>query len=438
MSARRQDRGELTRKASWQGGVIPSSSVTRALRGLALGSALAFCLAALGTPSPALAQDIDGFSTWAPGDKGRPRIDGGPSRGTRSGRRRKKLANHASTIADQSIRRERKGIYRTIRKAIDHTAPGGTVIIRPGFYNESLTLTWPVQLRGDVRVGHNELEESKGKDWKLEINQRAVDKVVLRPPAGSSCLRIKVKRDEVVDIRDMWLHQTAGGSLKACVDHGSGDLVITDSVVESHAKAPAIVLTGHRATIDSNTIRGALVGVYVAPSQGFSDSQRSYALQYNRIYANEVGVSVDSFGALTHLRENRITRNKNAGILMSKGGVHARHNKIRDNQTDGVVILYTEFAEMIGNDVLGNGRYGVYMPLSAPVKLEDNLIVCNGVAGVAPGKDDYHAKSIFPNNVIEHNPPEKRKRVFRRLRSKHPCKDYYKRAQAGNKSRYTN
>lgn len=391
-----------------------SRAVSRGL-GLAI-----LCAALLGPAAipPASAQStINGLSTWTPGSK-RP-ADTTPSTPPKkkSSGRSKKLALHASTIADVNISKERRGVYKSINRAIRHTAPNGLVTVNPGFYNEHLDIDWPVQISGRVRVGHNIPGAKKNVD-------DAVDKVVVRPPSGKGCATINVKAGETVDLRDLWFHLGAG-STGACIQHKKGELLISGALIETHDRAPAVVLSGEQAMLELNEIRGGLVGVYIAPSGGFSTAgSRRYSINRNTLSGHDVGINIDAYGASVYMRGNKVEKNRQAGVMMSKGDIVAIENKIEKNEQDGVVILYPNTARLIGNDLIGNKRYGLYMPIATTAQLEDNFIGCNGKGGIAPSKGDEAASADYPGNIIDHNPPTQKRRLFGRGRAEEACKDY--------------
>ncbi len=364
--------------------------------------------------------NVDDFSTWSPGNQTRPAPDlstrpvDRPSTTRRADGRPRKRANHPSTIADPNVSRERPGVYRSINRAIAHTAPGGLVTVEPGYYTESLEIDWPVRISGRVRVGHNI-------PGRIDDEREAFGKVRISPPVGKPCAQIKPFRNETVDIRDVWFQLVPGSASQPCIDHQRGSLVLVDSLVETHRGAPAVLLSGQQAALENNTIRGGLIGVYISASTEFSDSPPGvYTLEDNRISENGVGVNADSYGARVFLRENKIEKNERVGVVLSKGDILATNNEIKSNAQDGVVILYAERVRLISNEVQGNKRFGLYMPITNSAELEDNLIACNIEGGIAPGGDDDDASEAYPGNTIEQNPPERRR--FRRFRRRtNPC-----------------
>ncbi len=384
--------------------------------GLTAGLALAF---AAGLPmaagqvltgqtltSQAMAQSVDGFSTWSPGDARTGDVQAKPtprSRWQRDGRRRKKARRH-STIVDKTVKIARDGVYRTIRDAIDHTRPGGTVLVRPGVYPESIELTWPVVLRGDVRAGHTGSKRPPESEM-----------VVMRPPAGKPCFVIDVKSNtDVVDIRDFWFAQEAGKVNTACIIHQEGRLILADSIIRGHEDAAGLMLAGPNAQIDGSVIERTRVGILIAQDRNFASAGSIYTITNNTFQANGIGLHTDSYGADVTVSGNTFGNKKKsdlgntkAAMMISKGHVRLIDNKVLRSGLDGVVVLTPDSLELRGNDLLANNRFGLYLPMASQGLIADNLIACNGKSGIAVGARGVEPEEAYPGNVVDQNPPKR-------------------------------
>ncbi len=415
---------------------VSKPQTVRRPRGILASAAFVLCaLAAMFWSAPAHANGvdrIDGFSTWSPGDpvsSSRGSSSSGSSGssagsgyyferlsdGSRGRKRRIKRARHASTIVDQSVAREGNGIYRTIRKAIDHTRPGGSVLIRAGRYPEHLHLTWPVYLRADTRFG-------AGKDD---------DRVLVEPPEGKSCVKVDLARDEALEIRGLAFALAETTSNRTCIEHKSGTMVLQDSEVSGNDRVPAITLRGPSAQLDNNMITSSLIGVYVMPGSAFSTRRRDYVLNGNEIVGNVTGVNVDGYDVDVTLEANRILRSAGSGLVVQKGRVSGQMNYILRNMRDGVVVLYPEQVDLTGNVIFANERFGLYAPMTPSGTFRKNTVACNAVAAIRDQSldddaTDEDANDAYPGNIFDFNPPivERRGRLRRFFGAQGRVEDY--------------
>ncbi len=381
-------------------------------RGAALLCAVlaAASLAALPFARAQAADRIGGFSTWSGagsssssssssnGSSGSTDPDCAKRSKSERRWRDRKLACYASTIVAPG-EREGYGVYHTIGKALAHTRPGGTVLVRPGQYQESVRITWPVDLRADVRTGSFAFS----------------DRVVLTPPGNAPCMIVDVKSSEEVSVRDFWMVQDPTSRAEACIEHNGGSMILETSRIEGNGRSKGILLRGHHAEIFDNEIVETGDAIMVARSAFGQGRDRGHKIERNLITRNQIGVSVDADDLEVTLANNRISSNADAGLVISKGLVTADRNDVSRNARDGIVVVFPERLTMTGNTLIGNGGVGLHMPFSQRVFLSQNIVECNVSGGISPPEDDAAANEAFPNNQIRFNGEDAEPGFWRRV-----------------------
>ncbi len=323
---------------------------------------------------------------------------------------------YASTIVDRQMAPNRRGVFASIEQAIRHTQPGGTVLIMPDTYQETLEIECGVNLIGAIRRGERD---------------RAV---VISPQPGRLCMTIDAKKtrkyDDLVQIRGIRFETNRGGQNPPCIFHERGRLRVEDSDFirlprDRNSGEPkqgyALYLQGEEAELDSSRIVNHAYGVYVAPSTSFTSAERRYKIFNSFVFENAWGIYADGENANVVLENNTVFANQQAGLYAAKGVVEGRSNRFNYNVMDGVVIIGPRAVRMSGwdpfsgNSMIGNGRYGIYMPFSTRVVLAESTIQCNGEGGIGPEKIEELFKD---NNTILENPREDYDWFDRRIRGK--------------------
>lgn len=191
------------------------------------------------------------------------------------------------------------GAYATISAAIEAAAPGDTLLIRPGTYEESLIINKAgLEIRGDGDIAEIVVEATNSST------------LVFRATTGH--------------VRNLTLRQTGGEAPLFGAFIGQGHLRLIDCDISSESGS-CISIRGARATLRGNRIHDATqVGVLITNgAQG--------TLEYNEISANtNRGVHIRDEGTYATVRGNRIIKNKQGGVwVYNKGGALIADNEIK-------------------------------------------------------------------------------------------------------------
>lgn len=283
------------------------------------------------------------------------------------------------------------GPYKTISKALENIAEGGTIYVMHGDYNESLKLTKSVFIQGDRGPG---------------------DGVSITAPKDEPCLSFAPKEGSNasafvanVDFTAPSLKQSSA----PCVAVNGGSFTLKESTVLGSTLAPAVQIEGGNIRLEKNTISGGKQGVVVAQSHALSDSY----IVNNRISGNDVGIDIaKETRADVYVTDNEIFDNLKIGVSAAGvGSANLTGNKIRQNGV-GVFLAYrTKLSYVRHNEIVQNRGDGIAIPAGNNGIIEDNTIVGNEGMGVACVIDQGPEPKIDNSNVIEGNRGDpKRKR----------------------------
>ena len=241
-----------------------------------------------------------------------------------------------------------RGDYRNIGAALAQAAPGARVIVRPGVYEESVTLDRPVEIAGE---GPRE-------------------RVVVRS-AGASCFAMKTDRARVSGLT--LRGEARGGASFFAVDVAAGTLLLEDCDISSDTLS-CVAVHGERAAA---TIRGCRVhdgrdsGVYFFDRSGGSvedcevancanvgvavTGHASASVRRSKIHGgSDAGLVVWGDGSAV-LEACDIYGNRRAGLGVSeRGRAIARSCRIHDGNNTGVFVHDLGEAGLEDCDIFGH------------------------------------------------------------------------------------
>ena len=177
-------------------------------------------------------------------------------------------------------------------------------------------------------------------------------------------------------------HPITGRSPRHLTVDGGGKATIA----ATNARQPAVQVLGREITLKGLTVTGGQFGIAVnrgataiVENNTIEDAARS-----------GLEVSQNSFARIIN---NTIRHNKHHGILvLGSASVHIgvlqtgdrspQRNVIENNGRDGIMVLRSSTARIIGNILSGNGRHGVTVQQASHADVAGNVINGNGEHGI--------------------------------------------------------
>ena len=262
------------------------------------------------------------------------------------------------------------GGYSSIAVAVRQAADGDRVIVRPGVYEEQITVDRAVEIVGDTNAGE-------------VLIQLEGPSVMLWRAASGGIANVTIKHTGV---------RSGVG-----IDVAAGTVRIDNCNVSSQGEACVRVRGQAAPELRRNRIaHGSIAGIiYQEQAGGLVEDNEIFGhgsfgidistratptLQCNRIHDNEGGVFVHSNG-LAVLEENDIANNTYSGIEIRTGGNPVvRHNTIHHN-SDGVFVHEQGLGLLEDNSISSNLLSGVEIRTGSSPQLRRNTITNNGGQG---------------------------------------------------------
>lgn len=256
--------------------------------------------------------------------------------------------------------------YPSITAALEAATPGTCIRIRPGDYQESLTITTDgLQLIGDGDVNEIVIEASDAPAIHFLANTGIIKNLTLRqigdPPEPTPS-----------DTAD-----TAVATWYPALEITQGTPRIIECIISSQSGACVTISNRANPRLIANIITdGQASGVLIyLRGRGL--------LEDNQIYNNTGDGVAISTRAHPVLRYNRIFRNGQAGVaIVEHGQGRLEENEVYENQHNGIQISSSSKPEIRNNRIYGNLDNGILLEASGQGKIDDNDIFANHVAGV--------------------------------------------------------
>jgi parallel beta-helix repeat protein len=244
-----------------------------------------------------------------------------------------------------------RGDFATVGEAIKAARPGDRILIRPGLYEESLTVDKPLEILG------------AGLAPEIELRARGANVVLFRASIGR--------------IANLTLRQAGGEGIWYAVNITQGRLDLEGCDISSQSGSCVGIHDGADPRLRGNRIHdGKQCGVYVY------DEGRG-TLEDNDITGNAfAGVEIKT-GSDPTLRRNQIRDGKTTGILVSNEGRGTMEdNDVRGNAFAGVEIKTGGDPTLRRNQIRDSKKGGIYIHDEGRGTLEDNDITGNALTGV--------------------------------------------------------
>ena len=261
----------------------------------------------------------------------------------------------------------------TIRAALAIAKAGAHIHIRPGVYQEALTIDMPITLSGDGGPGD------------VVIEAYGAPTIFWTAPSGK--------------IQGVTLRQTGGDGIWFALAIGGGAPLIERTIASSETAAAIGVFGGATPTIRESEIRdtfesgifiyeqsgGFIVNNAVSGTRfaGIEISENSTpTVRANVVFGGaEGGILVSGAGGL--IEDNKIFQNAYAGLEIRNGAKPIiRRNIIRDNKEAGVLFQHGGQGTLVDNRIVRNGLAGVEIRSHALPSIRRNTICGNGGGGV--------------------------------------------------------
>jgi nitrous oxidase accessory protein NosD len=296
------------------------------------------------------------------------------------------------------------GDTASIADAIARARDGATIAIRPGTYEEQLTIERPVNLVAAVPDDPPLIAPSEGScliatgtagsiSGLRFAGAKAADPKIAAEPClllSNSSLRIEGSQitggtGPAILVRDGGTPEIAGNA----IENGAGPGIavtagaaprIARNTIQKMAQAALIVRGGAAPAISDNTIEASGGLVFAEGATG--------TLQGNRIGASTAsGIEVTT-GADPGVIDNTIEQAAGAGIFVyDHGRGRFERNVVDGSRLSGVVIATGGNARLSGNEIRDSEEHGVLVVEGGKAMLEGNAVADNRGNGIVIGWD---------------------------------------------------
>ncbi|MFF3963696.1 nitrous oxide reductase family maturation protein NosD [Streptomyces griseorubiginosus] len=287
---------------------------------------------------------------------------------------------------------------QSIQRAVDAAQPGDTVLVTPGTYRESVTVSTPgLTLRGTGRETVIEPGTTKAADSCAEHGN------------GICVLGTKDRDVEGVTVASLTVRKFTGTGVFAMATDGLTvrNVTAVNNGVWGIAQERSVRGLFVKNTARDNGDAGLFLANTIKEEAGAADTQGT-VVEHNRLEGNRIGVTVRRLRNLT-VAENHLTGNC-AGVFVvgdenkpRAGALTVRDNTVADNnkscpatarlealQGSGIVLTGTEDTLVTGNHVTGN---------AGTSSLSGGIVLFKSFVGT-PGE-----RNRITDNTLEGNAP---------------------------------
>ncbi|MEA2066291.1 MAG: right-handed parallel beta-helix repeat-containing protein [Thermotogota bacterium] len=225
-------------------------------------------------------------------------------------------------------------MYSTIQSAINAAKAGDIVLVHPGTYEETLSITKGIILRGVDRdsVVIKSDKSSNARIYIRQANGFSIENLTIIDAERS--VMVSRSTGQIINCK------LIGGKTALTYSSGKNDLLIKDSYISTLEEEDVEDLPGDRyygiyaygegrLFLNSNTVKNCGTGIMMT-------NDLLFKVNDNRFDRNRVGVSLagDSTG---YLISNHVTRNEENGILINSDSiVTLNENKFYSNILHGL------------------------------------------------------------------------------------------------------
>ncbi len=332
--------------------------------------------------------------------------------------------------------------YRSIQQALDDATPGACIEINEGVYNESLTITQPVHLKGCGQIDKIIIQAFNGTAVTMASDGGMLEGLTIRQKGGTfqyqaidiasglpvierciisggahSSIRIRGAASPLiraniivgtarrgvelgdhasVQLLDNWIDGLAEDGIWI---GGNAHAVVSNNVIDDCLKSGFHLEDDARVTIRGNEINRCGDGIhlqhrsYAGIQDNLIDSSRRSGLWFDEeaagiVTGNQIRrsqgdqVRLSTTGDVT-LEENLISAGRTIGVWVTRGATPTfARNVISDNQGPGVGVGEDASCNFYENRICRNTGEGVMLRESGFTVVRLNIIERNGSAGV--------------------------------------------------------
>lgn len=243
-----------------------------------------------------------------------------------------------------------KGQFKSVGEALQKANAGDRILIRPGRYNESLTVEKPIELLGDGPVDQIVLEASGASVIVFRASMGRIANLSIAQSGGGQGYGIEVSQGRIV-IEGCDISSRGGAGVAL---HGGVEATLRGNRIHDGKGSGVLFCRDAQGVLEDNEIEGnALAGVLI--TRGARPK-----LYRNRIHDGlGTGVQIEDGGEAL-LEENDIAGHVLAEVAICRGGNPIlRRNRIHDSHRSGVLVYENGLGLIEMNDFFGNGLAGV-------------------------------------------------------------------------------
>jgi hypothetical protein len=292
----------------------------------------------------------------------------------------------------------------SVTDALARARVGATIAIRPGTYDESLTLDRAIHLVAAVPDQAPLIAPSNGPCVTATAAAGSIKGLRF---AGAKAGDPAAVPEACLLLSNSGLrlegNRIAGGDGPAILVQGGGAPAISGNTIESGAGPGIVVAAGAAPQIAQNTIAGVAGSAVIVRSGGapeitdnaiensggivFAEGAGG-ALRGNRIRASTTsGIEIAS-GAAPSIVDTTIEQAAGAGVFVyDHGGGRLERNFIVGSRLSGVVITAGGEVELSGNAIRESAEHGVVVDEGGRAVLEGNAVADNHGNGIVIGWD---------------------------------------------------
>jgi parallel beta-helix repeat protein len=292
----------------------------------------------------------------------------------------------------------------TIADAIARAGAGATIAIRPGTYDESVTIDRAIHLVPAVPEAAPLIAPSEGA---CVVATGAGGSISGLRFAGATAADPAAAPEPCLLLSNSGLrlegNQIAGGDGPAILARDGGAPTISGNTIENGNGPGIVVAAGAAPQIIQNTITGVarsalvvrggaapeIIDNTIVDSGGLVFAEGAGGtLRGNRISAaTSSGIEIMT-GAAPSIVDNTVEQAAGAGVFVyDHGGGRLERNFIIGSRLSGVVITSGGQAQLSGNAIRESGEHGVLVVEGGRAVLEGNAVADNAGNGVVIGWD---------------------------------------------------
>jgi nitrous oxidase accessory protein NosD len=292
----------------------------------------------------------------------------------------------------------------TLSDALARAGAGATIAIRPGTYDESLTLDRAIHLLPAVPEEAPLIAPSKGPCVTATAAAGSIKGLRF---AGAKANDPRAVPEPCLLLSNSGLrlegNRIAGGDGPAVLVQGGGTPTISGNAIEAGAGPGIVVTAGAAPLIAQNTIAGVARSALIVRSGAVPEiidntiensggvvfaEGAGGILRSNRISASTTsGIEIAS-GATPSIADTTIEQAAGAGVFVyDHGGGRLERNFIIGSRLSGVVITGGGDVQLSGNAIRESAEHGVVVDEGGRAVLEGNAIADNHGNGIVIGWD---------------------------------------------------